>query len=588
MAATRPPTVEVRIEGEIFNAPELAQELGLPASSVADEVVRAGYRRWAHDVLARLRGSFALVVLDEERGRALVSADQGGGHSIYYSRRGRGLTIASEIKPLLERLPTRPAPDPVGVVHWFSDYAAPLGRTLYTGVEELPGGDYFELSPSGWRRVTYWQPRYEPDPSLSERDAVELLWATLVRAVGIRLTPDTGLLMSGGVDSAAVAAAAVANTASDGIRTYSTVFPSYRDDRVDESSRIDALAAALGVVNTQVRIAPRGAFSLALDWMRAWDLPLGGPGYLLEWPLLQLAASAGVVAILDGQGGDDGFAVSPFWLADLLRRGRLVSSVRMARCLPEGSSSFRDQLATWQLYALRGALPAKLHRSYRRFRDPRRHAPGFLTRDSARLHVETDEVWDWKLRRGVPAWWSERAFLLRDDRHAVGVGDYARRRAALAGLHARPPLLDPDLIDCLLRIPPRLGFDPTFDRVLIRKALAGRVPDAVRLSTAKSNLGPVFFDAVAGRDFESMRAVLSLPDPEVGAFVRADALRAMIDRVPAVTDPHRFRWMINIWRLATAECWLRDQKGSDERWNRLGAELPEPEWQVCENSQTPT
>ncbi len=284
------------IDGEIFNLAGLARELSLGQASPED-VVAAGYERWSRDVLRRLRGSFALAVVDEREGRALIAADQAGGHSIYYRAEGNRLVVASEIRPLLGLLPSRPAPDPVSVVHWFSDNAAPTGRTLYQGIQELPGGDCFELSNLGWRRTTYWRPRYEPDAGLSTEGAAELLWDALLEAVRVRLQGSglVGLVMSGGIDSAAVAAAAVEAAGEQGSapRGYSAVFPGYPDQRVDESERIDALVKSLDLESTQVRIDPGGAFALSVDWLEAWELPLGGPGYLLERPLLELAAAAG-------------------------------------------------------------------------------------------------------------------------------------------------------------------------------------------------------------------------------------------------------------------------------------------------------
>src|SRR5205085_10478214 len=134
--------------------------------------------------------------------------------------------------------------------------------------------------------------------------------------------------------------------------------------------------------------------------------------------------------------------------------------------------------------------------------------------------------------RPVPAGFSERAFLLTADRHAIGVGDYTRRRALLAGLKARPPLLDPDLVECLLRIPPHLGFDPVFNRVLIRQALAGRVPDSIRLGTVKSHLGPFFYDAVAGPDLAPIRRALGRPGLEIGASAKVEAAPDTIAHPP--------------------------------------------------------
>jgi asparagine synthase (glutamine-hydrolysing) len=589
IAPAESPMVRVVINGEIFNLGELADELGiLPASSV-EAVLAAGYERWSRNLLARLRGSFALVVIDEREHRALIAADQAGGHSIYFHAAGERLEFASEVHLLLGLLPVRPAPDAVGVVHWFSDFPPPVGRTLYEGVHELRGGECFELSPAGWSRSDYWALRYEPPPALSQAEAADLLWASLVRAVESRLgeSENVGLVMSAGVDSSAVAAAAVAVGRESGstLRGYSAVFPGDPDERVDESERIDQLVAGLGLRNTQVRIEPGGSFALSLDWLEAWELPLGGPGHLVERPLLELAAADGVDALLDGQGGDEGFAVSSFWLADLLRAGRLASSLRMARRLPEGSSSWRGLYDEWRLYALRGAIPLRLHAAYRRSRNPYRHAPRFLTPESARLHVETDEVWDWKRRRGVPRWWAERSFLLTADRQAVGLGGYLRRRATLTGLKARPPLLDPDLIACLLRIPPELGFDPDLDRPLIRRGMEGRVPDAVRLSTRKSHLGPFFYDVVAGPDLEPIRRLFRLPQPEIGAYARIDAVRRMLDSPPGPADGNRLRWMIDVWRLATAECWLRYHEDPSIVETLRDRPLPQPRWTIHRNAE---
>ena len=578
------PAARVVIAGEIFNLPELAEELALPRGAALETVLGAGYAQWSRGLLARLRGSFAVVLVDRGEQRALIAADQAGGHSIYFRPDGDRLVFASEVHLLLGLLPARPAPDRVSVVHWFSDFPPPAGRTLYEGIHELPGGECFELSPSGWVQSRYWAPRYETPPALSQDEAADLLWRTLERAVASRLgrSDRVGIVMSAGVDSAAVAAAAVAGVpeSASSLHGYSVVFPGYPDTRVDESEQIDHLVTALGLPSTQVRIEPGGSFALSLEWLQRWGLPMAGPGPLLERPLLELAAAEGADAVLDGQGGDEGFAVSGFWLADLLRSGRLLSSVRMARQLPDGGSSWRDVYDQWRFYALRGAIPLRLHTAYRSIRDQYRHAPRFLTAESARLHVETDEVWEWKRRRDVPRWWAERAFLLTADRQAMGLGSYLRRRAAAAGLKARPPLLDPDLIECLLRIPPPLGLDPAFDRALIRRGMAGRVPDAIRLSTQKSHLGPFFYDVVAGPDLEPIRRLFSLSQPEIAAYTSLDAVRRMLDHPPGADDPNRLRWMIDVWRLATAECWLRHQEDPGIVETLRERPLPQPRWTV--------
>jgi hypothetical protein len=78
------------------------------------------------------------------------------------------------------------------------------------------------------------------------------------------------------------------------------------------------------------------------------------------------------------------------------------------------------------------------------------------------------------------------------------VPDQARRDAELAGLRHARPLADDELVDLIL--PPRLSFDPRFDRPLARRAMAGVVPDVVRLSDAKPHFNAVLEDALGGAD----------------------------------------------------------------------------------------
>ena len=543
------------IAGEVFNLEDVAGDLELAPAAGAEAVLEGGYRRWSRDLLLRLRGSFALLAVGDDH--ALLSADASAGHSIVYHASGARLVFASEIRLLLRLLQVRPAPSRAGVVHWLADGTSPpVGETMYEGVSELVGGECIELSRDGWSRSRYWAPRYEPPPSISRKEAGELLWTTLVGAVGMRLgrKEDVGIMMSSGVDSSAVAAAAVAAAPTRGstIHSYSAVFPD--DPGMDESERIDLLVAALGLKNTQLPAEAGSAYDLSLEWLAAWELPLYDLNYEIERPLLDLAASEGVVGLLDGQWGDESFGAPAYLPADLLRAGRLRSSVRMARMLQ--SSHLVGGQQPWRSYALMGALPPGLEKSLRRRRPS---LPGYLTAASARLVVETDSVQDWK-RLDAPRWWSEKMHLLAVDRQAAGISRYVRQRAALSGLRARPPLFDVDVMETLLRIPPEVEFDPALDRVSIREAMAGRVPDALRTSLWKSDIGPFYLAGLAGPDLANIRRILASP-MEVSAYAKPDAIRALIDNPPTFPEPGWRAWVVGVWKLVTAECWLRFQTG---------------------------
>ncbi|MDQ2913764.1 MAG: asparagine synthase-related protein, partial [Chloroflexota bacterium] len=243
----------------------------------------------------------------------------------------------------------------------------------------------------------------------------------------------------------------------------------------------------------------------------------------------------------------------------------------------------RKQLyGLWRYYAYLGNIPYRLHRARHLLRGAAKFGgKDYLSPQSQRLHLDTNEILDWKRQRGVPRWWASKRYMLTQAREDVGLPAYLRHRAGLVGLTGRPPLFDVDLLDFALRIPPEHEFDPHMDRPLIREAMKGRVPDEVRLSKRKSNLGPWYVDVLTGSDLEPIRRLLHAEKPEIAAYTRIEPVRKMAEGPPPPGGGSKLGWMSDLWRLTAAECWLQYEQ--DPTWiDRFTAEnaLPSPVFEV--------
>src|SRR5581483_3908404 len=75
-AAADGPDAGCALEGAIYNARELAAELGGPADAPAADLVARAYSHWGEGMLDRLRGGFALVAWDARGERILLAQDQ--------------------------------------------------------------------------------------------------------------------------------------------------------------------------------------------------------------------------------------------------------------------------------------------------------------------------------------------------------------------------------------------------------------------------------------------------------------------------------------------------------------------------------
>jgi asparagine synthase (glutamine-hydrolysing) len=140
--------------------------------------------------------------------------------------------------------------------------------------------------------------------------------------------------------------------------------------------------------------------------------------------------------------------------------------------------------------------------------------------------------------------------------------DHVRRRAALAGIEARHPLVDVDVLELMFRLPPEHAYSSAHSRPLLRQALAGLLPDEVRLRRTKSNFDAVFHEGLAGPDLPALRALLGADDLRLGDYVVRDAVQGLLERPPSA-GPELSKWAMRVWRLATAELWLRVQEDGD-------------------------
>ncbi len=558
LATTGPPSsAGCLLDGTVDTLGAVATAAGLDPQQGPEPLLAQAWARLGDALAGHLRGAFA-AVLWNPTGRLLLVRDPMGERGLVWARSGGALLFASEVAELLDVLPARPGPEPIAMAHWLGVSGMPGDLTLFDGVRRVEPGHALTVAPGGavrsWR---HWQPRYAPPERIRMPEAAGRVREAIAAAVArqSRGRRETAMLLSGGLDSTAVATVAAADApAAAPRRAYSAVFPGR--PQVDEARLIDLAAAAAGLETTRAVVRGGSVLAGALPYLERWALPPVSPNLFFWLPLLRRAAADGTTVLLDGQGGDELFALSPFLLADRLRAGRALGAVRLMGRVPGAHhrppwGAVREWM--WR-YALRGALPAGMHEALRR-RRAGRHSADHLRPEVARALLETEEPHAWKRLPG-PRWW---AATLDASAHGMGpqlAYDHQRRREALAGLQARHPLADADLVELVLSLPPELAFHPRHTRPVLREAVAGLLPDPVRLRRGKSSFDVVFHDALAGPDLAALRALLGAPDAEVRAYARPRALAALAEGPPAEAQARQL-WAIRAWRLATAELWLR-------------------------------
>jgi asparagine synthase (glutamine-hydrolysing) len=202
--------------GQVYNYLELRQELGdQPYTTKGDiEVALHVYRQKGLDFLNHLNGMYAGAVFDPVNGQVVLFRDRFGIKPLYYTVYDDRFVFASEIKPLLAGS-GRPAElDRSRLGNYFTYRYVPGCQTMFEGVFRLPPGSYlvYDLRTGEHDIRRYWNHMPDrPDQNMTAAAAEEEFYDLFSDAVRIRLRSDVevGALLSGGIDSSAVAARSV-------------------------------------------------------------------------------------------------------------------------------------------------------------------------------------------------------------------------------------------------------------------------------------------------------------------------------------------------------------------------------------------
>jgi asparagine synthase (glutamine-hydrolysing) len=533
-------TVHVVQNGELYNYRELRTELeraGHRFRTHGDtEVLVHLYERDGLAFAHRLRGMFAVALWDATLRRLVLARDRYGIKPLYYRAGGDGLEFASELRALprgeidLEALEAFLA---------FNSIPAPL--TIFREVRKLPPGHLLVWESGEVRIERYARPAPAAADDLREDDEAELLEelrARLRDSVRAHLVSDVpvGVLLSGGIDSSALAALAAQET-SEPVRTFSIGF---EERSFDELSDARLVAERYGTRHRELVLRPDAALLLPA-LAEAFDEPFADSSALPTYLVSQLAAEDVKVA-LSGEGGDELFGGYYTYVADLLalRAGGLA---RLARPLVEllPTSTARASFDYKAKRFARGAHLPPLERH---------HAWKEIFSADARAELTGrqngfDPV-DLYRSRFAETEGAELLARLQD----VDLGIYLvddllvkTDRASMAhSLEARVPFLDPVVTNLALALPTRHRVRGLRKKVLLRRAVAPLVPERI-LRGKKRGFSIPAAAWLRGELEPFARETLSAETLRRQGFFRPEAVRALVDRhVAGKEDLSRQLW----------------------------------------------
>ncbi len=298
-------TLVLMFNGEIYNYQALRQELQAAGHTFATagdgETLLHGYEQWGADLLPRLRGMFAFAIWNTVDGTLFLARDYFGIKPMHYTRLADGrLVFGSEIKSILEHPDVEKAFNPAALDKYLSfQYSVPT-ETFFKGIVCLPPAHYLIWKAGEVTVQRYWEPRFEPDESMTLDEAVDAIDKAFTDSVAAHRISDVevGCFLSSGVDSSYVA------SYFGGQKAFTVGFDN--GQHYNESNYAAELAKEVGIEH-HVHIIGEEEYWQALPRVQYYmDQPLADPSCVALYFVSKLAAEQ-VKVVLSGEGADELF-----------------------------------------------------------------------------------------------------------------------------------------------------------------------------------------------------------------------------------------------------------------------------------------
>jgi asparagine synthase (glutamine-hydrolysing) len=294
----------VTFNGEIYNHLELRKSLQSSFLGHADTetLIELIANQGVENTLPKINGMFAFAALDTQEGKLYLVRDPFGIKPLYYARKGKQFAFASEAR-VLKELGHHGGADSNTLQLFLTLRYVPSPLTLWKNINRLQPGHILciDLATGEMHNQNYAVPT-KIDFTGNLQDATEQYKELLGKAVKRQLLSDVpvGILLSGGIDSALVAA--MAKDSGRDLPCFTVGFG--KDYNECELADAEETARVLGLPITSVTVTPEMLLDALPSIVRSVEEPLGTTSIMPMWYLVRCAQEQ-VTVVLTGQGTDE-------------------------------------------------------------------------------------------------------------------------------------------------------------------------------------------------------------------------------------------------------------------------------------------
>lgn len=488
--------VTIVFNGEIYNHLEIRSRLKSKysfKSSSDTETILYGYQEYGTKIFEMLNGIFSIGIYDKKKRQVIICRDQFGIKPLYFYHDNELFFFGSEIKSFLKIQGWDRSLDYSSLVNYLHFLWSPGVQTPFKNINKLLPGHFGILDlnrPESFQMQEYYNIPFEGNyGKRTEREWIDEVDVAFTKAVERQLLSDVpiGFFLSGGLDSSIIVAKARELT---GERVQCYTIDTDLDKNDTEGFTNDLHYAKVVAKHLDVKLEiVSGEINIVEDFDKMiWHLdePQADAAPLNVLNICKIARQKGNVVLMGGAGGDDLFSgyrrhqAINFeryikWTPKLLGKGinkianqfsSRNATIRRIQKLSKGL----DKNALERLMGYYEWLPLATNKtlfSPEILKEINGYDPSDILRQSLKGIPKEKEplnqllFWDMK-------------FFLTD--HNL---NYTDKLSMAAGVEARVPFLDIDLVNLSTQIPVDLKLKGREAKYILKKMAEKYLPKEV-------------------------------------------------------------------------------------------------------------
>ncbi|OPJ62715.1 asparagine synthase-related protein [Clostridium oryzae] len=504
--------LSITADAIIDNRQQLLEQFQIPKNlwneTTDSRLILLAYEKWQEDSPKYLVGDFSFAIWDEKKQQLFCARDHVGKRTLYYYHVNNTFAFSTIINPLLTitdmRLNER----------WLTDYLAVDGILHVTECNETPYEDIFQLPPAyamivsskGIIKNHYWKP-LENIKELklnSDEEYDKAFREVFFEAVNCRLRSfkGVGIMLSGGLDSSSIACVAARKLADKNeiLKGYSSIpIKEYENSLSkyyipNESEYIKSISDDYdNILVNYCRNEDMNSYTNIDEFINILEQPYKTFQNLFWYnSFAEKAYEEGCRVLLNGQSGNSTISYGDFIVhaKTLFNKGKFITLRREIDALSKKVKMPKRKIEKIILkvvipYNIRKIISSKIkHRNYDKF-------------SSVMVSKNMIKKWNVGQRFDMEGYNQpiERYYdLYQNHKYIVDqlafshIGTIETRISLANKIAIRDPSRDKRVIEFCLSLPSEQFVRNGEQRLLIRRALKGIIPDKIRLNTARRGI----------------------------------------------------------------------------------------------------